>query len=76
MATFSHPPGSCGSAFCGTLAASHLSSGAGALTWRLLQNSQGEDMEPLLDVVDHHGGGAANWSFQGSSPQNFWGPSP
>ena len=38
-------------ASCGTLAASCLSSGAGALTRRLVQDSRGEDVGRPLDVV-------------------------
>ena len=44
------------SASCGTLAASRLSAGAGALSWRLVQDSRGEDMGCLLVVVPHGGG--------------------
>ena len=44
------------SASCGTLAASRLSAGAGALSWRLVQDSRGEDVGRLLVVVPHGGG--------------------
>ena len=46
------------SASCRTLAASRLSSGAGALSWRLVQDSRGEDGGRHLGVGDPHGGGA------------------
>ena len=44
------------SASFGTLAASRLSAGAGALSWRLVQDSRGEDVGRPLDVVPHGGG--------------------
>ena len=46
------------SASCRTLAASRSSSGAGALTRRLVQDSRGEDVGGHLVVLDPHGGGA------------------
>ena len=46
------------SASLGTLTASRLSSGAGALSWRLVQDSRGKDGGRHLGVGEPHGGGA------------------